>query len=328
MRKIEIPDKEKKRIIKLREAGKNWTEINEQTGIPRHACKRYYLEWQQETLAADKVAIRRTVAAEYLKEHIELQVDFTGRLLELLNISRSSVPEVDSRKHLALLWNNDRWRKNAEEGGIHPVDYSKGEGEEITPKLRGIQHQNRLVFEALKEHTRGQIRWEALDEWQTSWDGCVDALNQIRGDIRLRINEKMASQGTTGSLASFFGEQAKPQIEEEIIGVIWRSLVDRNFNQIPGGSDALKISKRFAGYLVGENAGEPEIPLDLPDVIKSAVMDILGPLVKDTKSIERIKRLDQGLKKMAMAYLELEEKLDPMELRPLLLSTRCRLCPV
>ncbi len=327
MKKIEISDKKKKRIIMLREAGKNWSEIHEQTGIPRHACKRYYLEWQQETLAADKVAIRRTVAAEYLKEHIELQADFYGQLLELLNILRSSVPEVDSGEHLAPLWNTDRWRRNAEEGGILPVVYGKEEGEEITPKLRGIQHQNRLVFEALKEHTRGKIRWEALDEWQTGWDNCLKALRELRSDIRLRINEKMASQGTTGSLASFFGEQAKPQIEEKIIGVIWRSLVDRNFNRISGGSDALEISRRFAGYLVGENTGEPEIPADL-DVIKSAVMDILGPLVKDTKSIERIKRLDQGLKKMSTVYLELEEKLDPMELRPLLLSTRCRLCPV
>lgn len=328
MKKIDIPEVEKKRIVKLREAGKNWSEIKEKTGIPRHACKRYYLEWQQETLAADKVNIRRTVAAEYFKEHIELQVGFAGQLVELLNISRLYVPDVDSKERLAPLWNTDRWLEKTEEGGILPVVYSKEEGEEITPRVRGIRQQNHLVYESLKEHTRGKIRWEAFDEWQTGWDGCLDALRQLRSDIRLKINEKMESEGTGDSFTRLLGEQIKPKFEGEFMKVIWRSLVDRNIGQISGGNDDIEISKRLASYLIGENTEEPVIPSSLLSVLKSVVMDIITSLVKDSSSIKLIRRLDQGLKKMSKAYLVFEEKLNPMVLRPLLLSTRCRLCPV
>lgn len=267
------------------------------------------------------------VAAEYLKEHIELQVNFAGQQVELLHISRLSVPEVDSREHLARLWNTDRWLKKTEVD-IHPVVYGKKEGEEITPKLRGIRQQNHLLFESLKEHTRGKIRWEAFDEWQTGWDDCLDALRQLRSDIRLKINEKMESEGTSGSLASFFGEQAKPRMEEEMVRLVWRSLVDRYFGQISGGFDNIEISRRFAGYLTGDDTGEPVIPADYPGMVKSAVMDIVTSLVKDSGSIKLIRQLNQGLENISKAYLELEEKLNPMVLRPLLLSTRCRLCPV
>lgn len=328
MKKIEIPDKEKKRIIKLREAGKNWSEIQEQTGIPRHACKRYYLEWQRETLGDDKVTIRRTVAAEYFKEHIELQVDFAGQLVELLNISRSSVPEIDSRERLAPLWNTNRWLKKTEEGGILPVVYGKEEGKEITPKLRGIRQQNHLVLESLKEHTTEQIRWEAYDDWHTGWDGCLEALHQLRSDIRRKLNERMETEGTGDSFTRLLGEQVKPEIEEEFMKVIWRSFVDRNLGQISGESDDIDISRRFANYLIGENTGEPVIPSGRLVVIKSVVMDIVTSLVKDSGSIKLIRQLNQGLENISKAYLELEEKLNPMVLRSLLLSTRCRLCPV
>jgi len=324
-KRIELNGKQKRDIVKYREAGKNWTEIWKATGVPRHACKRYYLEWQQESRAADKTALRQNLVAEYYREHIELLIAFGERLEKRIDIAGLPVPAVDSGEYLAPLWTQGFPETPAE--GIQPLAYSK------EPKQPSIDRKtylnNRLIFRSLQDHTRSKVRWEALEGWKAGWDGCRDTVQRLRHDIDRTQQEKLdAGTPREGALIEFVWSQAKDQVKDQVIDVLWKILRDSRLPADYLPAREAQTAKDLAGILAGGGSREIMLPPRYSDVVEPPVVLILQEVMGDIAGSEGVKRLAGHLDEMAAAYRETGEKLNALLLRPILLSTRCDLCPV
>lgn len=324
-KRVELTDKQKRDIVKHREAGKNWTEIWKATGVPRHACKRYYLEWQHESRAADKTALRQNLVSEYYKEHIELVVAFGERLERRIDIAGLPVPAIDSEEYLAPLW-TESFQVTAAEG-IQPLVYSREPRYPSTDRKTYLN--NRLIFKALQDHTRGKIRWESLDEWKSAWDGCRDTVQQLRYEIDQTQQEKMdAGTERQGALMEFIWSQAKEQIKDQIIDTLWGIL---KYSRLPADylpAEDAQTAKDLASILVGDSSQEIRLPPRYREEVQPPAALIVEEVMGDISGSDSVKQLVGHLDGMVAAYGEIGEKLNSLLLRPILLSTRCDLCPV
>lgn len=329
-KRIEITEEQGERITKLREAGYNWSTIGKETGIPRHACKRFYLEWQQKRLGAEREKIRREAALEFFKEHMEDQVRMGERLEGLLNISRLPVPAGDAEEYLALLWNLDL-RVEATEG-IQPKVYSK-ETEDLYVS-RKVKQQNRLIFRSLRDHTKEKLRWEALEEWQAGWDGCRDALQRLKDEATIRRKEYLDSPKTGEkyesfrAIAEYVWNKSEEKIQNQFAGILWTILKDSYASMDLISVEDIEAAQSLTDILIGNSSEKMSLPEHYRNMIELPGMMFVESMITDIIGSDSMRQLAECLNKMAEAHRELAEKLNPMVIRPLILGTRCALCPV
>jgi hypothetical protein len=71
-----------------------------------------------------------------------------------------------------------------------------------------------------------------------------------------------------------------------------------------------------------------ELPPRYENMLESPMAVFAEGLLSDISGSDSMRQLHECLGKMVEAYRELEGKLNPMVLRPMILGTRCGLCPV
>lgn len=329
MRRKELTTEQVDRIIKLRERGLSWLAIEKETEkekrIPRRLAQRVYTDWQRKTLSAEKKAIRQKATLEYFKEHVELIVAMGEQLNVLLNIWRLPVPLVDSEEYLAALWDRDLLLRTTE--GIQPKVYGK-EGTPLSDN-RAVKQRNILIFRSLRDHTRETIHWEALEEWGAGWNGCREALKGISKELSTRY-QKMIDKGDAdlSKLIKPIWEEVKSDMADDVVMILWRLFVDSQ-SEADFITPMVALNARsLVDYLTGKGKPDIELPPRYESMLKSHSSEVMTDELKLVAGSVNIGHLFVCLQKMVGAYQELKEKLDPAVLRPLILGTRCVLCPV
>ena len=310
MKKIELSEEERNRVIKLRQSGLSWLRIKKETDIPRHVAKRSYEEWERTRLADELKAVRREVAMEDFREHRRLLMELARDLTGLLDTTLLPLPVVDADNYLNNLFKVNRW---AEKTGEAPTD-------------KQVERWNRMLFKALQDHTLDRIRWEALDKWKAGWNDCREAVQVLGNEIRLSLE---TSLGREPELKEKFDKAGGSEYVDKVSGVVLKLLWLALRAGRTGVAFRLSDIEQGSTVFIRTEDGSPDV--EIPWNGRESAPMLVGAL--DTIAVglysgDGVRRIADCLDRMKSSYEELGKTLDALVLGPIILGTRCRLCPV
>jgi hypothetical protein len=288
MRRRELSNEELAKVIRLRKIGNSWLRIQHETGIHRQMAKRAYEKWEHSKSMEELKEARKDVAAQAFGEHINYLIKLAESLVSALHVPKMLRGLNNADEALDQLW-----MRNIQ----GELELSQKSG---TVEIGHVVRRNRMIFKALQEHTREKVRWEALEEWKQARNNAAEYFRKLRLEAT------------------------------EVIGNIWRGISTGESEQmhVLKGSSIMTEGRVWLEFYKGDS----DTRLDLNDV--KLAKDVLkvcrwaaNNLQKGNKS-DLVRRLVEEVHRMQDRTEELEATLDELLLRPMILRTRCDLCPV
>jgi len=310
MRKRYVLDDELNQIIRLKQAGASWLKIQDQTGVPRRSAKQAYEDWQRSQSIDELKAARVDVATEAFRNHVNLLIKVAGSLANGLKVPETTRMTISADEFL-----NSLWEKSYREIQKYQPDKTieKREGQRF---IRDYQ----MLLQSLQYHTREKVRWEVLEEWKQAWNNSISHLNKLEKETNsMAENITKIDASLLGVLNS---QSLQGNVEERLaqtgLNVIWQNIVD-------GTLDPENPQINISYELVDKS-----VPVHVDKVLFEKIAEILHHVLK-TFCVERkediIRPLINDANRINKAISELEGMLNPLVLRPLILRTRCDLCP-
>lgn len=322
MKRIILSEQDLDKVIGLHQSGASWLKIEKQTGIMRYIAKRNYEEWERKQSADELKGVRLKVAEDEFKQHLSHLTLLAEFLVDNLSIPSSPNNNESAENFLGRLWQH----RIIEEPGF-----------EMRAKVRNkrqverITRQNKLLFKSLRDHTRQKIRWEALDEWEKAWDNSIKILGSLRKEISVLIGNilKQMPELLLKLQKGNWGKASHGRMVSATLSAIWKGIIDDKLKEesslvktrpdIDGGGKVTSVD-------VGEKAllqfTERKTGEDFVEVLNWAITN----LRKGDKA-PLLQKLSTEIHTMSRTIVELEEMLNPLLLRPIILRTRCDLCP-
>jgi len=313
MRRRDVPPEELARIIRLRQSDTTWLQIQRDTGVPRRIAKRAYEESVRSQAREELKAARKEVAAEEFRTHLSLVTGFAESIVLTVCIPSSPSETRHAKEVLAVLWQWDR---------LHEVDFIPA----IDPTERGKQrvfHQNQMLFESLQAHTCGKVRWQALDEWEEAWDTCRKDLIKLRKEAHGVLSNILSQKPKLiDRIVKESGKKnAMEGMVEGVLYIVWHATLNEEsllVQALPRGDGRTEVT---FGQLAGSGLIFTEV--DLAEEVAKACKWAAENLRRGNKTSAIVKQVNV----MKERIRELEEMLDPLMLRSLILGTQCNLCP-
>lgn len=320
MRKIDLSSKQINKVIRLRRNGTSWLKIQRETGIPRRSAKRAYEDWERTKSMEELRAVRKDVAAEEFRKHMDSLIILASFFVNHIDTRVLPGETRNADKFLDDLWKRDIYEKFEPHVGFRP----KPEKEQ-----QRLIRQNKMRFRSLQDHTREKVRWQALEEWMQAWDTCVEIQTQLQAEARKIVANILNNQKpeVKDKIEKSNGE--KDIIEDMISGVaetVWRGILagkpEEGYNLVrtrPEGEEATLV-------LFGDQTSIVSVRLTDKDLVE----EVAGVCVWAAQNLckgDLVQRPADFIHTMQARVSELEIMLDPLILRPLILRTRCELCP-
>jgi hypothetical protein len=314
-RRIFVSDHDCDEIIRLRKSGAGWLKIETMTKVPRRTAKRIFEEQQQSESVEETKAARRQVAAELFALHMR----------DLLSIA------AEISRNLKDPEPSDRRRGQEIMQGILASDNrSLGRGE-LSPLLADrdsetVERQNRILLDSLKVHSRTGVNWNVLDRWLEARDDWQMGSEKMEAEAGELIRGKVA--GLTGRLVPFREPGMVDKMAKGVVEAVFRSLlagklVDAKtyitIRHIEKGSVITFGGDASRDFLLGDNEAAYV-------VVASCCRPAAEELTVGKKS-SLGENLAQSLASMRKACGELADRLDELRLTPLILQTKCDICP-
>lgn len=317
MRRRDLSHNELAKVIRLRHENASWLKIQRETGIPRRIAQRAYEQYERSQAREELKAARKEVAAEEFRTHLDLLTGFAESIVLTICIPSSPKETRHAKDVLSMLYERDR---------LHEVDFIPA----IDPTERGKRRaalQNQMLFESLQAHTYGKVRWQALGEWEEAWDTSRENLIKL-GEEAHEVLSNILDQKSKLTDRIVKGSGKKDAIERMVDGVlhvVWASIGKPGQN-IPFVR-AMSRSDGMTEVIFGEGnltLGLIFTEVDLAEEVAKACKWAAENLRKGNTTSAIVKPVSI----MKERIKELEEMLDPLRLRPLILGTQCNLCPV
>jgi len=320
MRRRDLSHEELAKVIRLRQENATWLKIQRETGVPRRIAQRAYEQYQRSQAREELKEARKDVAAQALGEHINYLIKMADSLVSCLH-----VPEM-----LRGLGNADEafdqlWVRNIQ-GELELYQRSG------TIEVGRVIRRNRMIFKALQEHTREKVRWEALEEWKQSRNNAAEYFRKLRLEATEVVGNILNNQSDLKERMKTIikGNDVTEKISDGVIENMWRGVLTGKPEQmhvLKGSSITTKGRVWLEFY-----KDDSDTRLDLNDVeLAKDVMKVcrwaVNNLQKGNKS-DLVRRLADEVHRMQNRTEELEASLDELLLRPMILRTRCELCPV
>jgi hypothetical protein len=302
-----------------RQLGARWTEIEQETKVERRAAKRAYEEWERDKEMKEQQAARFRVAAEAFHEHLNDLI----RLAESL-VSALHVPEMLRGLNSADEALDQLWMRNIE-GQLEPFPTSSIERERVVWR-------NKMFFKSLQDHTREKVRWNALEEWKQARNNAVQYSQELRlGATEVIGNILNNRPGLKEKIKAAIGNNdVTERISGGLIENIWRDILIGKPEQMHVMEGASVFTKGQVWLEFYE--GDSDTKLYLNDVeLAKEVFGMCGEVVanlRDGTKSNLVQELAKEVRQMQDTTEELEKSLDRLILRPVILRTRCELCPV
>ncbi len=319
MKKRELSPIELKRVVELRQLGARWTEIEQETKVERRAARRAYEEWERDKEMKEQQAARFRVAAEAFHEHLNDLI----RLAESL-VSALHVPEMLRGLNSADEALDQLWMRNIE-GQLEPFPTSSIERERVVWR-------NKMLFKSLQDHTREKVRWNALEEWKQARNNAVQYSQELRlGATEVIGNILNNRPGLKEKIKAAIGSNdVTERISGGLIENIWRDILIGKPEQMHVMEGASVFTKGQVWLEFYE--GDSDTKLYLNDVeLAKEVFGMCGQVVtnlRDGTKSNLVQELAKEVRQMQDTTEELEKSLDRLVLRPIILRTRCDLCPL
>jgi hypothetical protein len=322
MKQIEVSAEQLERIRILRQGMKatSWLGIEKKTGIPRRAAKRSYEDWQRKQSVAQLQQVRMQVAAEEFRVHMEDLVLLAEALVNGINVLPSTYDRRDSKAVLEVIWQKELSRESKADV---PGGYSNDEGR----RERQVLRRNRLMFESLKEHTRDKVRWKVLEDWEKAWNECVEALPTLETEsstlVRNYLNLKQESREekivkSTGS------QDAVKKMADAVLDAAWYAWTTGKQEK----AEEFSIVADPGNIRVIFTPTHSSVGLTFIDMpLANEIEKVCKRAAKNLSMADCGEKMASELGKLTEKAEALEEMLEELRLRPILLQTRCELCP-
>ena len=338
MKRRELSNGELNKVILMRQNRLSWLKIQKETGIDRRIAKRAYFYNQQSKSMEELKDARTGVAAQALRGHIDSLIRLAASLVTNLDVSISIADmEKNSEQFFSWLWQQDLLQRYIS-GDIEFDAYTMGATQRFhIGDQQTYRREKELLFESLKIHTRENVQWKDIldNRWKMARDDCANIVPELRRDTKQVISNYLKQEQQISLLQKIKEESREDDPAEHMVkGVltnIWRLIfLDKLDKKDPWFQKVLQekgTPQNTDIYVKSEDdtilrfIGKTNINLaDTVARICNRATDNLraGDIVPQL-------RLDIGIMKSASE--ELREALNPVKLQPILLRTRCDLCP-
>lgn len=344
MRRRVLSTEELDKIIKLRQAGASWLRIQHETGIHRRTAKRAYDKWNSGKTTEELKEARKEVALQEFRRHMDDLITLATSFV--INLEVPHLPELmdkDAEQFVSSLFEGDLLRRGAY---ISSTD-TREAYESCVPRSlvdpRADRRANELLFESLQVHTREKVRWEVWDEWKEARYKCKRVLNMLSKEIRKEVSNFLHQEGGLLRIIKEGSREDDPvkRMGEAVLREIWAIIFQDKLDEIqdkpdeegplfetvlrrmgpPGDTDVIvksKNSDQDALKFIGETN------IGLAEKV-TRICESVGNNLRKGDMVAQ--QLQQEVHRMKKASDELREGLNPVKLRPMILGTRCELCP-
>jgi len=325
MKRITLSEEELERVIKLRrETNASWLKIQKITDIPRHIAKREYQQWFAKQSVDELKTARINIAEKDFNQHRHYLCKLADTLTNHLAVP--SFPNItkNSKQYLDKLW-----EKPIIEDELSQDTMITNVDEQL---IQRTKRQNKLLFKSLQEHTRSRVDWNVLNQWVQARDQCwinLQSLHAAANTVLTNILNQDVNFLRTIERDSK-EHNAFSRLLKGIDWVIWWNI-------------AVTKSIKIRRLLQTSTAGAPTSPVTVVEFNKRPILTFseqaLANKTRDRgnraisnlckgREQESVASLADCIKQMAEVVESLERLLDPLVLRPLILNTRCELCPL
>jgi hypothetical protein len=341
------------RVIELKEIGTSWLKIQHETGINRRTAKRAYDKWKHSQSPEVLREARKDVAAKAFLDHLKSLTTLAGSVVSNLSVPPSIADmEKNSEQFFAWLWKqNLLWRgvyispetqERYNLSQIHvytmrdPQCFRMGD-----PQFNVLE--NELLFKCLQDHTRGEgVPWEALEGWEKARDNGAKIVEKLQKEASEVVNnfvnqeqerqtnflhrvkegsreDNPVKQMREAVLREMWGLMLQDRLDEE---VTWFETVSRG--KAPPQDIDIIVKSRRSNEKIFTFIGSTN--KSLADKVTGICNSAANNLRKGEKS-SMVESLQNEVRTMKDATEKLRKMLNPINLTPVILRTRCDLCP-
>jgi len=310
-RKSRVNEEQISEMLRLRRQGKSISDIARATGFHRQTIRAYLKERQADILADE---VRKQLLTDELQKHLDSLIRFAASLMEHLAVPASPNEERDATSVLVPLLpkelpeglDSTSWKERREQ--------------------QQMDRQNKMLLKSLREHTREKAWWQAFEEWQEDWNKCRDVLQELREEVN-EVVENLINE-----YPSYKREVERRTKEEkdtvgrtisDVFSLLWRAGTGKPIEKIAYRAEEGHVVVCFSDetyHTIGHRINDDSLGQEMAEVYGSA-FKILCQNFTDKNIAEMLRRMDENIR-------VIDDTLDPFVLRPLLVRTRCGLCPV
>jgi hypothetical protein len=319
MGRRQLPAEELDKVVRLRQGGASWLKIQRETGIHRRTAKRAYDKWERSKSSEELKEARKDVAVQAFSEHINYLIKLAEALVSVLHIPETLRGLNNADEALVQLW-----MRNIQ--GELELSHKPG-----TVEIEHVVRRNRMIFKALQEHTRGKVRWEALEEWKQARNNAVEYSKKLRLEAKEIIKNILNNQPDLEKRMKTIirGNEVIEKISDGVTENIWRGILAGKPEEVHVWEGTSLVSKGRVELRFYK--GDSDTRLELNDT--KLAKDVLkvcrwaaNNLQEGNKS-DLVRKLTDEVHRMQDRTEELKVGLDELLLRPIILRTRCDLCP-
>ena len=336
MPRSKVSDEQREKIVALRQKGGKWTEIKEVTGVDRRTAKNVYEKWERSSSIEKLQKVRKEVAAVEFRTHMESVVKLAESLISNLDVVPRSIDDMkmNGEDFLKWLWGQDILQRYSS-SNRQLDNYTPGDS--LSFRIRDPRiylDEKKLLFKSLRNHTRGEVQWNILDnDWKNARDKCAENVPHLLKDTSQLINNYFKNSNDPKFL-----EKVKRTTKENnpvknmtraIVQGIWHFIISNQLKEKPlfetvskGGDIAIVLKFRggTSGIFMLSGTDGQYVAENITKICNSATI-ILG----ETNTVRDLRNEVDNIRK---ASDTLREMLNPLKLHPMILLTRCELCPV
>ncbi len=326
MKKIELAPEELDKVIKLKKSGTSWLKIQHETGINRRTAKRAYEKWEHSQSPEVLREARRDVAAKAFLEHMSSLITLAGSVVAALSVPSSpNLMDRNAEQFFSGLWHQDlllRWTYIPSETREY---YLMSQEHKRDMQFNFLE--NELLFKCLQDHTRGEgVRWEALKEWKKARDNCVKSLPKLRKELSVGVNNFLKQERETNFLQRIkeeerTGHNPGDEMAKAVLNAVWQGVVEDKL-----GQDLVRMPSRSDGQGIVRVKDETFLIFNDKSLAEKVIL-ICNQVVNNLSKGDMVKQLHSEVHIMQKATEELRQMLNPVRLTPMILRTRCDLCP-
>lgn len=319
MKRVDLTSKQLEEVIRDRQSGLSWLGIQNATGISRRVAQRSYEQWEK----ARSVRELENVRVKVGEIEFEVHLDFLTRLGQSL-VEHLSIPDYpsfprDAGAHLTLLMEREIIVIRSESVSTASQD---------TVRARNIRR-NRLLFESLKEHTADKIRWDSLNDWMEGWDTCARVFPKLKTITREIIRTTLSQFPDFDEWFLTGPEQNRPTeiFKEGVRDVLWQMVVAGKVDTAAVLISSEKVELPEEGEVLRITIGNRSLLQRDNREMDPSVTGYCQGVIDELWNSSEAKEIIIAVERMKGVVAELEAVLEPLVLRPLILHTRCRICP-
>jgi len=327
MKRKELAYEELEKVIRLKQIGTSWLKIEHETGISRRTAKRAYEQWERSQSLQELKDARKEVAAVEFRYHIESLKSLAVFLA--INSSVPSFPNMtNAEQFFSQLWQQDILQR---------FSYT-----DQPPQLKKWDTQfsfreNELLFQSLQDHIRGEEgQWSALERWKEARNDSAKVLDKLQKESRVVVTNYLKLEQEKNLLQIIKGESREhnpvERMAEAVLNAIWRDMLEDKLGQnliqmmLGGGGSQCMVRVGYETFFLFNAPTDTTLDTTLAQKVTHICNLAVNNLEKGEKS-DMVKLLQNEVRIMKKASEELREMLNPVKLIPMILRTRCSLCP-